>query len=179
MVSVKQSLSMVALLLAAVTVAGVSAEQTPMAVNAVQLTGLPGVKENAKGKLSVENGNLHFMCGKKSSDVSASSIQEVVTGSDSQRAVGKTIGTISMAAPYGGGRVVSLFRKKLDTLSVEFRDADGGLHGAIFTIPSGKAEGFKTELIASGAHTKAATVAADGAITAQPSSSSVPTEKKQ
>jgi hypothetical protein len=159
-----------------VAISGVNAQQSPTVVKAVQLTGLPPVKENAKGKLSVENGNLHFISGKTSSDVSAGSIQDVITGSDSQRAVGKTIGTLSMAAPYGGGRVVSLFRKKIDTLTVEYRDADGAFHGVIFTMPLGTADAIRKELIAQGAH---ATVATEQAGSTQASSSTSLKEQKQ
>jgi hypothetical protein len=159
-----------------VAIPGVNAQQRPTVVNAVQLTGLPGMKENSKGKLSVENRSLHFISGKTSSDVTASSIQDVVTDRDSQRAVGKTIGTLSMAAPYGGGRVVSLFRKKIDTLTVEYRDADGAFHGVVFTMPLGTANGIKKELIAQGAH---ATVEPEQAGSAQASPSISPKEQKQ
>ena len=136
-VRVRGALRTVGLFVALTTIPAVEAQQSLTVVKAVQLIGLPGVKENAKGKLSVENGNLHFVSGKTASDVNAGSIQDVVTGSDSQKAVGKAIGTLSMAAPYGGGRVVSLFRKKIDTLTVEYRDANGGFHGVIFTMPLG------------------------------------------
>ena len=132
-----------------------NAQQVSGPVKVVQLTGLVGVKDNAKGTLSVENGRLHFVHGKASSDVSASSIQDVVTAADSQKAVGGTIGLMSMAAPYGGGRILSLFRTKIDTLTVQYRDADGGLHGTIFTMPVGTAEVIKKELVAQGAHTTA------------------------
>jgi hypothetical protein len=131
------------------------AQQVSGPVKAVQLTGLAGVKDNAKGTLDVQNGKLHFVHSKASSDVSATSIQDVVTGADSQRAVGGTIGLMSMAAPYGGGRVLSLFRTKIDALTVQYRDADGGLHGAIFTMPVGTADVIKKELVAQGAHTTA------------------------
>jgi hemolysin-activating ACP:hemolysin acyltransferase len=154
-VRVRRALRTVALFGAVVVISGVNAQQGPTVVNVVQLTGLPGVKENAKGKLSVENGNLHFTSDKAISDVSASSILDVVTGSDSQKAVGKTIGMLSMAAPYGGGRMVSLFRKKIDTLTVQYLDADGGLHGAIFTMPVGSADVIKKDLLTQGAHTTA------------------------
>lgn len=133
-------------------------QQEPVkAVKAVHVTGLPAVKDSAKGSLSVENGNLHFVHGKATADVSSGTIQDVVTGSDSQRAVGKTIGTLSMAAPYGGGRFLSLFRSKIDTLTVEYRDANGGFHGVIFTMPVGTAEAIKKKLIAQGAHTSSST----------------------
>jgi hypothetical protein len=162
--------------LAMVWVSGVHAQQSPTIVKAVQLTGLPGVKENAQGKLSVENGSLHFVSGKTASDINANSIQDVVTGTDSQKAVGKTLGTLSMAAPYGGGRVVSLFRKKIDTLTVEYRDADGAFHGIIFTMPPGTANGIQKELIAQGAHT---TVAPEQAGSAQALQGAAPKEQKQ
>jgi hypothetical protein len=140
-------------LFAGLVIPGARAQQASGSVKVVQLTGLVGVKDNAKGTLSVENGQLHFVHRKASSDVNATSIQDVVTDADSQRAVGGTIGLMSMAAPYGGGRVLSLFRTKIDTLTVQYRDADGGLHGAIFTMPVGTADVIKKELVERGAHT--------------------------
>lgn len=122
-------------------------------VKAVQLTGLSGVKNNGKGRLKVENGRLQFAHGQESSDVSTAAMEDVVTGADTQRAVGGTLGTLSMAAPYGYGRFLSLFRKKIDTLTLQYRDADGGLHGAIFTLPAGASEALKRELVAQGART--------------------------
>jgi hypothetical protein len=46
-----------------------------------------------------------------------------------------------------------LLRKKVDTLTIQYRDADGGLHGAIFTMPQGQADTIKKELVAQGART--------------------------
>lgn len=46
-----------------------------------------------------------------------------------------------------------MLRSKLDSLTIQYRDNDGGLHGAVFTMPVGTAEPFKQELIAQGAHT--------------------------
>jgi hypothetical protein len=122
-------------------------------VKAVQLLGLTGVKQNAKGTLKVENGNLQFVHGKTNADITAASIQDIVTGDDTQRSVGGTVGVMSMAAPYGGGRFLSLFRKKIDTLTIQYRDLGGALHGAIFTMPVGAGNAIKTELVSAGAHT--------------------------
>ena len=141
----------VALLSAIAGVPSAKAQQVSGPVKAVQLIGLTGVKQDAKGTLNVENGNLRFVRGKAVSDVSVSSIQNVVTGGDTEKAVGKTIGMMSMAAPYGGGRFLSLFRKKIDTITVQYRDADGGLHGAIFSMPVGAADVIKQKLVAQGA----------------------------
>jgi hypothetical protein len=145
----------VALFFAWLAIPAAKAQLVSKPIKAVQLTGLAGVKDNAKGTLLVENGQLQFVHGKASSDISAASIQDVVTGADSRESVGKTVGLMGMAAPYGGGRVLSLFRTKIDTLTVEYRDPDGGQHGVIFTMPVGTADVIKKELVAQGAHTTA------------------------
>jgi hypothetical protein len=130
------------------------AQQAQTESQAVQLIGLAGLEQNTKGRLTVLNGTLRFIHAKGTADVSAASIEDVVTGKDSQRVIGGTFGRLaSFAAPFGSGRALSLFRKKLDTMTIQYRDADGGLHGAIFTMPAGKAELIKKELIAQGAHT--------------------------
>jgi hypothetical protein len=123
-------------------------------VKVVQITGLPGVKNNTKGVLVVQGSNLHFSHEQVKADVAATSIEDVVTGNDSQRVIHGTFGDLTMmAAPYGSGRFLSLFRTKLETVTLKYRDADSGLHGAIFTMPVGQAELLKKELIAQGAHT--------------------------
>jgi hypothetical protein len=56
-----------------------------------------------------------------------------------------------IAAPYGGGRVVSLFaHKKYDTLTLEYVDGNGGVHGAIFLVAKGQGELVRDELVARG-----------------------------
>ena len=129
------------------------AQQAKTLTKAVQLIGLADLKENTKGSLTIINGTLRFIHAKGNADVPVASIEDVVTGKDSQRVIGGTLGTLTMLAPFGSGRVLSLFRTKLDTLTIQYRDADGGLHGVIFTMPVGKAEMIKQELLAKGAHT--------------------------
>jgi hypothetical protein len=130
------------------------AQQAQIETQAVQVMGLAGLKENTKGWLTVVNGTLRFVHAKGNADVAAASIEDVVTGKDSQRVIGGTFGTVaSLAAPYGSGSALPLLRKKVDTLTIQYRDADGGLHGAIFTMPRGKADTIKKDLVAQGAHT--------------------------
>jgi hypothetical protein len=124
----------------------------------VELTGLVGVKDNTKGTLTVESGNLRFTHSGVPVDLAASAMQDVVTGNDSQRVIGGTIGTLSMFAPYGSGRFLSLFRSKLDTLTIQYRDPGGALHGVIFTSPVGTAEIAKDDLVSSGARTSIPTM---------------------
>ena len=128
-------------------------QSVPASAEAVQVTGLTGIKEDTKGTLTVEKGTLTFATSKSSCNVSAASIQDVVTGNDSQRVVRGPAGTLTMLAPYGAGRAVSLLRNKIDTITIQYRDSNGGLHGAVFTMPVGKAELIKQSLLAQGAHT--------------------------
>ena len=126
--------------------------QTP--VKSTELVGLAGVKENTVGTVAVEDGKLHFVHEQGKSDIAAAVMEDIVTSLDSQRVIRGTLGTVSMFAPYESGRVLSLFRSKIDSLTIQYRDADGGLHGVIFTMPLGTAESVKKELIAQGAHTR-------------------------
>ena len=132
-------------------------QENPGPAKTVHLIGLTGVKDNAKGTLRVENGQVHFIHGKTSSDIRIACIEDVVTGTDSTKAVGKTIGMVSMAAPDGRGRFLSLFRKKIDTLTLKYRDPTGSLHGVIFTMPAGSANGIERELVSQGAHSGSST----------------------
>jgi hypothetical protein len=146
-------LFVIPLLIAGQLVSVGDAQLPPTPTKAVQLTGLMGVKDNTKGILTIEHGNLRFAHSGSNADLTPSSMQDVVTGNDSQRVIRGTVGTLSLFAPYGSGRFLSLFRSKLDTLTIQYRDGDGGLHGVIFTSPVGTADAIKNELIGLGAHT--------------------------
>jgi hypothetical protein len=149
----KVALFAIPLLIAGQLVSVGDAQQQPKPTKAVQLTSLKGVKSNTKGTLTVENENLRFTHSGSTTDLTSSSMQDVITGSDSQRVIRGTLGTLSMFGPYGSDRFLSLFRSKLDTLTIQYRDGDGGLHGVIFTTPVGTANIIKDELVGLGAHT--------------------------
>jgi len=150
---IKRLLFAVLLLVLSPFILPCNAQQPSAPIKVDQITGLTGVKNKTKGSITIDNGNLRFAHGKTNVDLPAASMQDVVTGNDSQRMIHGTLGTLTMVAPYGSGRFLSLFRTKLETLTIKYRDADGGLHGAIFTMGVGKAEPLKKELVAHGAHT--------------------------
>jgi hypothetical protein len=127
--------------------------QSPGSFNVTHVIGLEGIKHETKGKVTVSKDGLEFATGPTRSSVSIASIQDVLTGADSQRAIGGTIGFLSGFAPYEGGRFLSLFRVKLDTLTIQYRDSDGGLHGVIFTLQEGQSAALKSQLVAQGAKT--------------------------
>jgi hypothetical protein len=114
--------------------------------------GLEDVKHNAKGKLTVNAQGLDFQGAAAHAQVAIASIEDIFTGEDNRQAGGKVLTLAKMGVPYGGGRVLSLFTKeKYDSLTVEYRDEHGGLHGALFTMPVGQASNIKKQLVAQGA----------------------------
>ena len=172
--TLKADLFVISILTAGVLVSVGNAQQKQAQTKAVQLTGLIGVKNNTGGSLAIENGNLHFTHSKSTSDLAPGSMQDVVTGSDSQRVIRGTLGTLSMLGPYGSDRFLSLFRSKLETLTIQYRDGDGGLHGVIFTTPVGTADVIKGELVELGAHTSIPTQAVPVTVASDPSDTKEP-----
>jgi len=128
----------------------------PFSAQVTHLMGFEGAANNAGGTLSIRGGALQFQKnGKPAVEVSIASVQDVFAG-DQSRQVGGLPATLGKAAtPFGGGRVVSLFaHKKYDTLTLEYVDANGGVHGAIFQLQKGQGGTLRDELVARGAHVR-------------------------
>jgi hypothetical protein len=79
------------------------------------------------------------------------SVLKLSLGDESKQVGGLPMKLGKAAAPYGGGRVVSLFaHKQYDTLTLEYVDSNGGVHGAIFQFKKGQGELVRNELVARG-----------------------------
>jgi len=114
--------------------------------------GCENIKPNTKGTLSLLPTGLEFATSKNKVDVGTASIQDIFTGQESRQDVSGPAGTLAKAAiPYGGGRIVSLFSHQVEVLTVEYVDTNGGFHGTVFVLPSGKATVLKDQLVAQGA----------------------------
>jgi hypothetical protein len=122
--------------------------------HATHVLGLENVKRGAKGRLMVVDKTLLFVSGASRTKISIPSIQDVFTGEESQELVrGKTGLLVELAMPYESSRVVSLLAsRKIDVLTLEYRDSNGGLHGVIFTLSKGKAPQFMRLLADEGAN---------------------------
>src|SRR5258706_10059233 len=125
----------------------------PFSTRATHLLGFANARNNSTGTLSVQDDSLQFQQnGKPGATVKIALVRDVFLGAESKQVGGLPMTLGKTAAPFGGGRVVSLFaHEKYDTLSLEYVDADGGIHGAIFQLTKGQAETVKNELIAQGA----------------------------
>jgi hypothetical protein len=124
----------------------------PFSIRTTHLLGFDNAKNNSTGTLSVQNDSLQFQQnGKPGAQVRIGSVRDVFLGGESKQVGGLPMTLGKTAAPFGGGRVVSLFaHKKYDTLTLEYVDADEGIHGAIFQLTKGQGELVRNELIARG-----------------------------
>jgi hypothetical protein len=123
-------------------------------VRATHILGFPGVSKNASGDLSIQDHALRFQKPHGSpAQISVGSIQSLTLGEEDRQVGGVPMTVAKVAAPYGGGRVVSLFaHKKYDTVTLEYLDFNGAFHGAIFQLTKGQGQVLKSQLEAEGVH---------------------------
>jgi len=123
-------------------------------LHVTHVLGFESVSNNANGELSIQQHMLQFKKSDGSTaQINVDSIQTLSLGVEDKQ-VGGTAAAVGRAAtPYGGGRLISLFsHKKYDTLTVEYLDANGGFHGAVFQMNKGQGQVLKDGLAAEGAH---------------------------
>jgi hypothetical protein len=135
---------------------GISAQSTapalanpPLSIHATHLLGFPNSKSKGKGVLTIQDNLLRFeQKGEAVQQVEISSVRDVFLGEESVQVGGLPMKIGKTAAPFGGGRVVSLFaHAKYDTVTLEYVDKDGGLHGAIFQLKKGQGEMVRNGLV--------------------------------
>src|SRR5262249_21287279 len=119
---------------------------------ATHLLGFENAKTNCAGALSIQDHVLQFQQkGKPGVQVKIASIENAFLGGESKQVGGLPMTLGKTAAPFGGGRVVSLFaHKNYDTLTLEYVDSNGGSHGAIFQLDKGQGQLVRDQLLARG-----------------------------
>jgi hypothetical protein len=136
------------------------AQQAETKILARNVIGLENVKLNSSGTLTIQNGAMQFDTGSTAAKVPVASIEDVVVGSETTQAGGKTgtvVKTAAIAAPFESGKTFSLLlRTNVDILTVAYRDAGGGLHFAVLALPKGQGDQERAQLLASGARVRAA-----------------------
>lgn len=133
----------------------------PSNPKAVLVLGGASPKHNVHGTLSATPEGFAFEGKKHKTTVASASIEKVSVGSDVRETGGLPVTAAKLAVPYGGGRVVSLFaHAKYDTLTVEYRDENGGYHGVLFNLPRGQADPLQTAIGAVSAKTRTAPMSA-------------------
>jgi hypothetical protein len=114
--------------------------------------GLDEFKPNTTGIITVQGDSVSFAKDKKKGEIKVTQISDIFLGNESRQDISGLGGTaVKAAIPYGGGRILSLFSHKVEVMTVEFKDANGGFHGAIFVLPEGHATALRNLLVAKGA----------------------------
>ena len=104
------------------------------------ILGFEDAPKNSTGRLSVEGDDLQFQKGGDAPvRIKISSIRDLSAGVMDKQVGGAPMKIGKAALPYGGGRAISLItHKKYETLSFNYLDSNGGLHGAIFMMIKGQ-----------------------------------------
>ncbi len=111
-------------------------------VHATHVLGFEGLAKNANGDLAIQDGALRFESGKGSTaQITLGSIQDVFLGQQDKQTGGTTGHAIDLVS-----------HKKYDTLTLEYLDPDGGVHGAIFQLDKGQGQVLRNALVAEGVH---------------------------
>jgi len=125
----------------------------PFSIQATHVLGFENAKGNCNGILSIHEHSLQFQQNGNAGiqQVETGAIRGVFLGEEDKQVGGLPMTLGKTAAPFGGGRVVSLFaHKKYDSLALEYVDSDGGVHGTIFQLEKGQGEVAKNQLTALG-----------------------------
>jgi hypothetical protein len=131
---------------------GATASASGSIFSATHVLGFEAIAKNASGSLSIQSDSLQFRKGDASSaEIPIDSIQNLSLGEQDKQVGGVPLALGRAATPFGGGRVISLFsHKKYDTLTVDYLDSNGALHGAVFQLKKGQGQLLQRELEAKG-----------------------------
>ena len=104
------------------------------------ILGFEDAPKNSSGRLSIEGDDLQFQKGVDAPvRIKISSIRDLSAGVIDKQVGGAPMKIGKAAIPYGGGRAISLLsHKQYETLSLNYLDSKGGLHGAILLIITGQ-----------------------------------------
>ena len=122
-------------------------------IRATHLLGFEDAKSDCSGTLAIRHDLLQFQQNDETpAQVKIGSVRNVALGEESKQVGGLPMTLGKAAAPFGSGRVISLVaHKKYDTLTLQYVDDAGGIHGAIFQLQKGQAAVVKSELLSHGA----------------------------
>jgi hypothetical protein len=131
--------------------------------DAIHIAGLPDVRTNLKGNLTLTRESLVFTAKDTNEALPRARIVNVFIGDQRALPWGTTgsvmratiplafipLGPIGGLAGAGGQAAVgALTNKKVDLLTVEFIDGHDGYHGAVFQLPSQQADRIRDQLTA-------------------------------
>ena len=103
--------------------------------------GFPDTKSGKKGTLVLSADTLTFTDKASNSSIPRSTILAVSNGSDRVELFGTTGRIVRMMIPDGGGlAAAAVMHHRVGMLTIDFVDAWGGRHAAVFNMPPAQAE---------------------------------------
>jgi hypothetical protein len=103
--------------------------------------GLPDIKHNKTGALTLTADALSFTGNSGDASISRSSITALSAGNQRVEIGGFGMRLVRMAIPDGGGlAAAAVMHHRIDVLTVNFRDINGGRHAAVFFLPAAEAD---------------------------------------
>ena len=116
----------------------------------IHVAGLEEVKANVSGDLTLSPAALTFSNKNVLESIARGRIVNVFTGDQRTEPWGTTGKIARKIIPYGGGAVLAAAtNKKVDLLTVEYRDIHDGYHGVVFVLPVQKAAAVRGQILAS------------------------------
>lgn len=110
------------------------------AANAEHIYGLPEIKAHKKGMLALTADDLTFTGKVGTTSIARNKITAVSAGNQRVEMWGMTGRIMRMVIPdHGGLAVAAVAHHRIDMLTVEFTDAKGGTHSAVFFLGANKA----------------------------------------
>ena len=127
--------------------------------------GLPDVKHNRKGTLTLSADSLTFAGKSANTSIPRSSVTAVSAGNQRVELWGVGGRLLRMAIPDGGGvAAAAVMHHRVDMLTVEFHDNRGADHAAVFLLPANEAgRALKDFVVAPATSLKAAEVGCQSA----------------
>ena len=125
---------------------GQTPEQAPVTVvwqstKAQHVYGLPDIKRNKKGTLTLSHDALTFTGSSGNASISRNAVTAVSAGNQRVELFGKAGMFLRMTIPDGGGvAAAAVMHHRVDLLTVEFNDDRGGKRSAVFLLPAREAD---------------------------------------
>ena len=117
--------------------------------NVIHVAGLDEVKANVSGDLTLSPAALTFSNKTVTTSIPRERIVNVFTGDQRTEPWGITGKIARKIIPYGGGAALAVAtNKKVDLLTVEYRDLNDAYHGVVFVLPLKKATAVRDQILA-------------------------------
>ena len=113
---------------------------------AIHILGFADVRRNSTGVLRIDAQYLNYRTETASGQIPIASLKEFTIERETKGLVHGNAGKLVLLAPFGSGRALSMIRSGVDTVTLQYSDPSGGLHGCILMLPKNAGESVARQL---------------------------------